>query len=478
MRNAPAFSIVHVQLCERPTPLRLPFRFGAATVTAAPQAFVRVTLRFADGSKSDGMAAELMVPKWFDKSPVLSNDDNFAQLRRSLRIAADAYTADATPRTAFAHASVHLGAILAEGTRHGLPRLAAAFGAAELDKAIVDALCLHEGIGFFEAVRGNAFGLDAALSADLIDSDIDGFLASLGGATSIDCRHTVGMADAIAADEAPINDGLPATLEDAAAVYGLRWFKLKLGGDADADIARLTRIARVLDRLPVYRATLDGNEQYGVDALADFLARLRGTPALARLARGVAWIEQPIARAVTMQTDVTALARELPLMIDEADDSYDAYPQAHALGYAGVSSKSCKGLYKALINALRIAHFNARGASSFISAEDLTAQAGLAVQQDCALAAVLGCTHAERNGHHYAYGMAAAPRDEQQRFAAAHPDLYTIVNGTTCVAVRDGRIALGSLQAPGFARAAAPDFDAMTPMSFGEQTSMPLSICE
>ena len=470
--HASAFTVVDVTFGERPTPLRLPFRFGSVTVTAAPQAFVRATLRFADGTRRAGMTAELMVPKWFDKSPALSNDANVDQLRLSLQIAADAYQSESVPRTAFGHAAAHLAAIIDEGARRGLPPLAAAFGAAELDKAIVDAVCAQQGISFFDAVRGNAFGLDASLTPDLADADIDAFLAGLRAGASIDCRHTVGMADAIAADEAPLADGLPATLEDAIAAYGLRWFKLKLGGNADADATRLTRIARVLDRLPAYRTTLDGNEQYGVAELATFLARFRREPALARLAQSVAWIEQPIARAVTMETDVAALARAFPLMIDEADDDYAAFPRAHALGYGGVSSKGCKGLYKSLLNALRVTRLNAEGARCFISAEDLTAQAGLAVQQDCALAAILGCTHAERNGHHYAFGMSAAPRDEQRRFAAAHPDLYADVNDTACLVVRDGRIALGSLDAPGFAHAADPDFDAMTPMRVvAKQTS-------
>ncbi|MEO8849542.1 MAG: mandelate racemase [Casimicrobiaceae bacterium] len=462
--NAPAFTVVNVTLGERPTPLRLPFRFGAATVTAAPQAFVRATLRFADGARRSGMTAELMVPKWFDKNPLLGNDANADQLRLSLQIATDAYRSDSVPRTAFGHAACHITSIIEEGAHRGLPSLAAAFGAAELDKAIVDAVCAQRGLSFFDAVRDNALGLDTSRTPDIAGADVDAFLADLRSAPTIECRHTVGMADAIAADEAPLVDGLPATLEDAIAAYGLRWFKLKLAGDADADVARLTRIARVLDRLPAYRATLDGNEQYGTAALAEFLARFRREPVLARLAQSVAWIEQPIARAATMHTDVTTLARAFPLMIDEADDSYAAFAHAHRLGYDGVSSKGCKGLYKSLLNALRVAQLNAAGARCFVSAEDLTAQAGLAVQQDCALAAILGCTHAERNGHHYAFGMSAAPRDEQQRFAAAHPDLYADVDGTACLAVRDGRIALDSLDAPGFAHAADPDFDAMSPM--------------
>ncbi|MEP7063491.1 MAG: mandelate racemase [Betaproteobacteria bacterium] len=474
-RNAPDFVIAGVELFERPTPLRLPFRFGAVTLTAAPQAFVRVTLRFADATHATGMTAELMVPKWFDKNPALSDDDNITQLRLSLRLAADAYTSEALPRTAFGHAAAQLAGIVAAGARHRLPPLAAAFGAAEIDKAIVDALCQRLGVSFGDALRANAIGLDAALTPDLADADFDAFLAALDAAPTIECRHTVGMADAIDAGEASIGDGLPATLADAVAVYGLRWLKLKLGGRADEDLARLARIARVLDHLPAYRTTLDGNEQYEVAALAEFVARLRTEPALARLAASVAWIEQPIARAATMHTDVAPLARAWPLMIDEADDGYAAYPRARALGYAGVSSKSCKGLYKALVNRLRVTRFEAAGARAFVSAEDLTAQAGLAVQQDCALAAILGCSHAERNGHHYADGMSAAPRDEQRRFVAAHPDLYSDVNGVACLRVHDGRIDLGSLDAPGFAHRADPDFHALTPISVA--TAQP-STCE
>ena len=48
----------------------------------------------------------------------------------------------------------------------------------------------------------------------------------------------------------------------------------------------------------------------------------------------------------------------------------------------------------------------------FMSAEDLTTQAGLSVQQDLALVNLLGIGHVERNGHHYVNGMAALPLAE------------------------------------------------------------------
>jgi hypothetical protein len=59
-----------------------------------------------------------------------------------------------------------------------------------------------------------------------------------------------------------------------------------------------------------------------------------------------------------------------------------------------------------------------------MSAEDLTTQAGLALQQDLALVSLLGLGHVERNGHHYVRGLAALPPREQAAWLAAHPDLY------------------------------------------------------
>ncbi len=56
----------------------------------------------------------------------------------------------------------------------------------------------------------------------------------------------------------------------------------------------------------------------------------------------------------------------------------------------------------------------------FMSAEDLTTQGGVAVQQDLLLATLVGATHVERNGHHYVDGMAGAPQSEQAAFLSQH----------------------------------------------------------
>jgi hypothetical protein len=168
-------------------------------------------------------------------------------------------------------------------------------------------------------------------------------------------------------------------------------------------------------------------------------------------------------RDITRQSPLGALARR-DFIVDEADDSYDAFPVARALGYRGISSKSCKGIYKSVINATRAAKWSAGGEKCFIAGEDLTCQAGLAVQHDLALGALIGVTHAERNGHHYVDGFGDTPAAEAEAFLASHPDLYVRDGGKVRLAIHDGDLLTGSLNTPGFATATHPDWSAMSPL--------------
>ncbi|MGY4369125.1 hypothetical protein ACVW1A_005190 [Bradyrhizobium sp. LB1.3] len=156
-------------------------------------------------------------------------------------------------------------------------------------------------------------------------------------------------------------------------------------------------------------------------------------------------------RDITRQSPLGSLAAR-GFIIDEADDSYDAFPAARALGYCGISSKSCKGLYKSIVNATRAAKWSAGGERFFVTGEDLTCQAGLAVQQDLALGAFLGITHAERNGHHYVDGFGEAPAAEAEAFAAAHPDLYADAGQGIRLSIHNGDLLTGSLNRAGVLR--------------------------
>jgi L-alanine-DL-glutamate epimerase-like enolase superfamily enzyme len=463
---APAFRLAAVELYERPVRLRMPFRFGVVTLTAAPQAFVRARIRLEDGREGWGAGAEILAPKWFDKNLALSNEDNFDQLRLALALARDAYL-DGGARTAFGHFAAHYREVIAAGARHDLNPLVACFGPAQLDRAILDALCRLQRMSFYEAIQGNFAGIaPAELAPDLAGFDLDAFLARLQPAQSIAARHTVGLVDVIAGHPKQVNDGLPESLEEVIAAYGHTWFKLKVGGKVDEDVARLTEIAAVLDASGrPYRASLDGNEQYDdLDGLQRLLARMRAEPGLAKLVASIAFVEQPINRKHALERDVSAVARATPVIVDESDADLDAFPRAKALGYSGVSSKMCKGLYKSILNAARCAAWSAAGRRYFMTGEDLTTQAGLAVQQDLALVSLLGMTHVERNGHHYVNGMAGAPEHEQAAFLEAHPDLYERSHGAVRLRIRNGELAIGSLDGTGFASGAEPDWRALTAM--------------
>ncbi|GAA4354774.1 mandelate racemase [Variovorax defluvii] len=469
MAEAPRFAIREIALFERPVVLRLPFRFGVVTLTECPQAFARARIELADGRSAWGAAAELMAPKWFDKNLALSNEDNFDQLRRVTALAREAYLGDASAAGAFGHFARHHEAHRQACEKLGFNPLLASYGPALIDRAVLDALCRALGMSFQAAIRGNVPGIGPA-HPTFAGLDFDAFLAGLAPAAGIEVRHTVGMVDAIGAADlkAPAADGLPETLEQVIQRYGHRYFKLKVGGRIDEDLARLEAIAAVLDRAAApYFASLDGNEQYADAAgIAELLARIRETPALTRLHEAILFVEQPIARKLALDVDLRGTDIGKPVIIDESDGELDSFVQARARGYAGVSSKTCKGFYKSLLNAARCAAWNAQGSQPryFMSAEDLTTQAGLAVQQDLALVDLLGITHVERNGHHYVDGMAALPPAEQQAFLDAHGDLYERSQGAVRLRIRDGRLALGSLACTGFASAAMPDFDAMTPL--------------
>jgi hypothetical protein len=471
MAEAPRLRVREVALHERPVRLRLPFRFGVVTLTECPQAFAHVRIELADGRSAWGGAAELMAPKWFDKNLALSNDDTIDQLRAVLRMARDAYLADPAAGTAFGHFARHHDAHQAACAARGFNPLLASYGPALIDRAIVDALCRALGVSFNAAARGNAVGIDAG-HAQFAGVEWSAFLAALPPpAHTIAARHTVGLVDAITdADVAqPVNDGLPESLQQVVARYGHRHFKLKVGGKVDADIARLTRIASVLDAIDgEILVSLDGTEQYDrAEGVAELLARMREAPALQRLWRSIAFIEQPIHRKTALEVDLRTIAATKPVIVDESDGELDAFVRARARGYTGISSKTCKGVYRSLLNAARCAAWNRESPAArfFMSGEDLTTQAGLAVQQDLALVNLLSITHVERNGHHYVNGMAALPGPEQQAFIAAHPDLYEHSHGATRLRIRDGRLAIGSLDCAGYASAAQPIWDAMPPLA-------------
>ena len=423
--TAPRFTLLETERFEWPFTLRLPFRFGVITVTQGRQAVIRARIRLEDGREAWGIAAETLAAKWFDKDPKLSDAQNEQQLRRAL-----------------------------------------------LDRAMLDAVLKAQGLSFWAGMRANIGGMAPhAVIPDLAGFDFAALLESLVPLRQIHARHTVGLVDPITAADQDnrVEDGLPETLEEILAVYRHRYWKLKVGGNIAQDVDRLCRIAAVLDRMHGgYHASLDGNEQYeDAEGAAALWRAMQAEPRLRNLCASILYIEQPVKRAGALETGMAALAAQRPVIIDESDGPLDAFVTGRALGYAGVSSKACKGVWRSVINLARCRAWNVEEGSQryFMSAEDLTTLAGVCVQQDLALVSLLGLPHVERNGHHFVDGFAGRPKAEAYRFLEAHGSLYADTARGPRLAIREGSLDLSSLDTPGLGATIEPDTSAMDVMA-------------
>ncbi|HUR60141.1 MAG TPA: hypothetical protein VM029_20625, partial [Opitutaceae bacterium] len=167
------------------------------------------------------------------------------------------------------------------------------------------------------------------------------------------------------------------------------------------------------------------------------------------------YVEQPWHRNVALSDSIGALAKAWPdrppIIIDESDAENGSLRGALALGYAGTSHKNCKGVFKSVANACLLAQRRAAGQPAVMSGEDLANVGPVALVQDLAAQAALGVTTVERNGHHYFAGLAQFPAAWQRHALAAHGDVFTPTPvGWPRVNIRDGRLALGSVNAAPF----------------------------
>src|SRR5450755_4173895 len=163
---------------ERPVSFARPFRFGAVVIEAAPQLFVRAEIEIEGKGIFTGASAEMLVPKWFDKRAALTAEDTVDELRRALSIARGLYLAHSGFETAFGLHAACLAVQVEACAKEDIPPLAAAYGPAEIDKAVLDALLRGARVNFFDGMAQNVAGIDARLTPDLNDDDIARFLAA------------------------------------------------------------------------------------------------------------------------------------------------------------------------------------------------------------------------------------------------------------------------------------------------------------
>lgn len=455
------------ELCTFDLRLRMPFRYGIATLTELPHAILRATFEI-DGQVVAGLAADNLPPKWFTKNAARAPAEEIAELIAVTRTAVG-HARGIHAATPFAFWRELYAAQSAWGKSAGKPPLLTNFGTSMVERALIDAFCRARGVTLATALRDNLLGIDLGACAPSLAGSAphDGLPATPPAA--VFARHTVGLSDPIdASDLAPadrVNDGLPQTLVECIRFYGLRHFKIKINGEVARDRDRLARMAALFAReCPDFSFTLDGNESFHEAGAFPEVARgLLAAPELRALWPRLWFIEQPWHRDVALTPAVGAALHAWPerppIIIDESDAEAASLPTALELGYAGTSHKNCKGLFKSVVNACLLARRRATGAPTVLSGEDLTNVGPIGLVQDLAAQAVLGVTSVERNGQHYFAGLSQFPAGLQAHALAYHGDLFVRHEGAGWprVDVREGKVALGSVLRAPFGYAGEPD---------------------
>lgn len=457
---------------------RIPFRYGIATVTRLPHIFLRLTARI-NGAEAVGIAADHLAPKWFTKDPATPFEDDITGMLAVHRRAAETALALESAPTPFALWQRLYAAQAEWGAEQNFAPLLVHFGTSLVERALIDAVCRAAGTPFATLLRTSG-GLGVRpgdvhpeIPAGAAPGDL---LPDEAPLPRVLARHTVGLSDPLTdadrTEEHQVADGLPVTLEECVAVYGLRHFKLKIGSDTDRNLARLeqtlTRLGSVCPTRD-WAYTLDGNESY--TSVADFRAfweAFRAHPALRDSLPRLLFVEQPLHRAVALAPATgdafAAWPDRPPVIIDESDAETGSLPAALALGYAGTSHKNCKGVFKGVANACLLAHRrrqrNKAAPLLLLSGEDLSNVGPVALPQDLAVQAALGIRSVERNGHHYFAGLSMFPPDVQEATRAAHPELYHIgLAGFPTLTVTGGELDLGSVNAAPFGVNFLPDLE-------------------
>jgi L-alanine-DL-glutamate epimerase-like enolase superfamily enzyme len=447
---------------------RIPFRYGIAVMTDVPHLIVRARMEI-HGQVVQGYSADNLAPKWFTKNPDESYEQEIADMLRVIRQAANFARQAGPAPTIFSLWEKMYQEQTTWGRSLGLPPLLTQFGTSLIERAMIDAFCRRSGSSFAHALDSGALGVRLdAIHPELGKTSPTDYLPP-APLKQIAIRHTVGMADPL--DPSQLSnwkdDGQPLDLESVIRHYGVRYFKLKVGGNIAEDTRRLADIIAVIKRQrgDDFFFTIDGNEQYrSMHAVRELWGGLLSAVDAEALNRLI-FIEQPIHRDAALTPEIHGQLEEWkdrpPIIIDESDAGFSAVRDALALGYSGTSHKNCKGVFKGIANACLLASRRRNsGVKTVLSGEDLSNVGPVGLLQDLTVMARLNVSHVERNGYHYMKGIYFLPEEGRQITLRNHPDLYTNTpDGYAALRIENGLLNIGSLQNPSLGMAAEFDFD-------------------
>ena len=439
---------------------RMPFKYGIATMTEVPMVFVRIEAEI-DGTKTAGIASDLLPPKWFTKVPEDPLEKEISDMLQVIRKALSQALGQA------ADSAFDLWKLIYDGQSrwaeaNNIPALLAHFGTSLVERALIEATCKAGNKTLGQALLSGSLGFEPGNIHTCLKGQSASSLLPKTPLAKVQARHTVGLGDPLDSNQIDaddrIDDTLPQSLDQCIQAYGLRHFKIKINGDIEWDLDRLKNVAKCIEQHADsdFAFSLDGNEQFqSVTAFRDHWNILHAEPELETFFDHLLFIEQPLHRDVALNESLKSEFDQWPdrpaVIIDESDATLESLSQALAIGYAGTSHKNCKGIFKGIANACLLEHHRRNGTQTVMSGEDLCNVGPVAVIQDLAVMATLGIESVERNGHHYMAGLSQFPERTREQVLNAHDGLYkTSETGWPTLAICNGEIDLTSVNTQPF----------------------------
>ena len=439
---------------------RMPFKYGIATMTEVPMVFVRIEAEI-DGTKTAGIASDLLPPKWFTKVPEDPLEKEISDMLQVIRKALSQALGQA------ADSAFDLWQLIYDrqsrwAEANNIPALLAHFGTSLVERALIEATCKAGNKTLGQALLSGSLGFEPGRIHSCLEGQSASSLLPKTPLAKVQARHTVGLGDPLDSSQIDaddrIDDTLPQSLDQCIQAYGLRHFKIKINGDIEWDLDRLKNVAKCIEQHANsdFAFSLDGNEQFqSVTAFRDHWNILHAEPELETFFDHLLFIEQPLNRDVALNESLKSEFDQWPdrpaVIIDESDATLESLPQALAIGYAGTSHKNCKGIFKGIANACLLEHHRRNGTETVMSGEDLCNVGPVAVIQDLAVMATLGIESVERNGHHYMAGLSQFPERTREQVLNAHDGLYkTSETGWPTLAICNGEIDLTSVNTQAF----------------------------
>ena len=425
---------------------RSPIKFGGIALDRVTILNVRMEVESGAGKTAIGSGSMPLGNVWAFPSRVLTYDQTLGAMRYlASRVAADYKQCGLSGHPIDITHRLEPELLLAGNDFTALhqwpepvPKLAVLVVASAFDAALHDAYGKLHGLNCFHTYSREFLpnDLDHYLGAEFDGLHLSNFVTR-EPKPGMPLYHLVGALDPVTPADVtnPVGDGLPEHLAEWIARDGLTHLKIKLNGDdLRWDVDRVAAVHRVVQEVQRKRGvskwwySLDFNERCkDVNYLLDFILLAKIGMSQEGFER-IQYIEQPTARDLKAHPEnkMHAVAKEVPVVIDESLLDLESLKLAMEMGYTGVAFKACKGQTQTLLLAAAAQKYGL-----FRCVQDLTCVGASLIHSASIAAHIPGVAAIESNGRQYCPAA-------NEPWKLTFPGVFTIKDGVMNTAVLNG----------------------------------------